>query len=336
MPPGDPCLELSSQRYARAYRDVPVCVTGGAGFIGGHLTRALAELGARVTVIDDLSNGRESNLEPVRDRIRFVRGSILDDNVLHEALNDMQIVFHQAAITSVPRSVQEPALFHDVNATGTLRVLERARATRARVIYAASSSAYGEQADEEKIETMCPRPMSPYAASKLAGEHLLRAYAHCYGLPGLSLRYFNIFGPGQRADSPYAAVIPIFADLMLRRQPPMIYGDGAQTRDFTHISNAMHANLLAGVAEPDRLTGDVVNIACGESYAVLAVAQRIARHLGAPDSFRFAPPRVGEVQHSRASITKARRMLGYEPVTRFEAGLEDTLRSIAPARKRLE
>lgn len=321
---------------AAAYLDRTVCVTGGAGFIGSHLTRALFDCGATVRVIDDFSNGREENLHPIRDRITLVHGSILNENALREATADAEIIFHEAALTSVPRSLEDPVLCHDVNATGTLRVLEAARCNHVRspcrVIYAASSSVYGDQPTSPKVETLCPAPLSPYAASKLAGESMLRAYAASFGLPGVSLRYFNIFGPGQRADSPYAAVVPIFADHMMRGEKPTIYGDGQQTRDFTHVSNVVHANLLAGAAPAEQLRGEVVNIACGESYSLLELVNRIAALLGVEPSCNFAPPRIGDVKHSHASIEHARKLLGYKPVTNFNGGLADAINAFRTQR----
>ncbi len=330
---------MTAQRYSDAYRDRPVCVTGGAGFIGSHLVERLVHLGAKVRVIDDLSNGRAENLESVRDRIRFIRGSILDPVALDEAIvsdGGVCVVFHEAALASVPRSIEEPALYHEVNATGTLRVLEAARQAGADrgggtgvlpvpVIYAASSSAYGDQPESPKVESMCPQPLSPYAASKLAGESLLLAYANCYQLPCLSLRYFNIYGARQRADSPYAAVIPIFAELMRSGRKPTIHGDGSQTRDFTHVANAVHANLLAGAAPVENLRGGVVNVGCGVSMSVLELAKRIAVALDAPAEFEFAPPRAGDVMHSLANIERARQLIGYEPLMDFDEGLHLTL-----------
>lgn len=309
-------------------QDRRVCVTGGAGFIGSHLCDALVQAGAQVCVLDDLSNGRTENLAHLAEKIRFVRGSILDPVALQRATEGASIIFHEAAITSVPRSVREPELYHEVNATGTLRVLEAARAIgNCRVIYAASSSAYGDQAGDgstPKVETMCPQPLSPYAATKYAGEHLMRAYAHCYGLSCVSLRYFNIFGPRQRADSPYAAVIPIFAEAMMSGRAMRIFGDGLQTRDFTHVSNAVHANMLAATtANP--LRGQVVNIACGESYSLLDLVRRMGELLSREPAYELAEARVGEVKHSRACIDAARELLGYEPVMRFEKGLADAV-----------
>ena len=320
-------MTTPSYQQEEAYRDRTVCVTGGAGFIGSHLTEALVELGAQVSVLDDLSNGRESNLAGVHRAIRFVRGSILDPDARRDAFAGAEVIFHQAALASVPASVKEPVTYHEVNATGTLHLLETARSLDhgCRVIYAGSSSAYGDQLQEPKVEAMRADPLSPYAASKLAGESMLRAYAHCYGMPTLSLRYFNIFGPRQRHDSPYAAVIPIFLERIRRGEKPVIFGDGEQTRDFTHVANAVHANLLAGAAPPERLQGDAVNIGCGESVSLLVLLERLARELGIEPSCEFQPPRAGDVKHSRAAIDLARELIGYEPTVDFASGLTRTI-----------
>jgi len=311
------------------YRGQRVCVTGGAGFIGSHLCEALLQRDAIVTVIDDLSNGRKENLSGCAtkhsDRLGFVEGSILDRAALTEAMKGAQIIFHEAAIASVPRSVKEPVPYFEVNARGTLEVLEAARALGVkRVIYAASSSAYGDRDELPKVETMSPMPLSPYASAKFAGEHLLRTYCHCYGLSGISLRYFNIFGPRQRPDSPYAAVIPRFTQAFLDGQRPVVYGDGSQTRDFTFVDNAVHANLLAGACEKS-LHGEVVNIACGESFSLLQLIEAIAQHLHVKPECQFAPPRIGEVMHSLAGIDAARKLIGYQPIVDFNAGLKKTL-----------
>jgi UDP-glucose 4-epimerase len=311
------------------YRGCRVCVTGGAGFIGSHLCDALVGHGADVSVIDDLSNGREENLRDIIDRIRFVRGSILDPVAMGSAAEGADVVFHLAAIASVPRSVKEPALYCEVNATGTLHVLEAARAAGAgRVVYAASSSAYGDQPGLPRVETMPPDVRSPYAAAKVTGEYLLRAYAHCYDLSCISLRYFNIYGQRQRPDSPYAAVIPLFARALLEGRRPLIYGDGSQTRDFTYVANAVHANLLAGACD-NNLRGEVVNVACGESFSVMQLLEAIARLLGVDAECEFAPPRIGEVQDSLASIDAARDLIGYEPIVDFATGLRATVEHYA-------
>lgn len=307
------------------YDGVPVCVTGGAGFIGSHLIAALVNAGAIVRVIDDFSNGREENLADVSDRITLVRGSILDEGALREAAGESKIIFHLAAMGSVPRSIEAPLECHAINSTGTLNVLEAARRAGAdRVVYSASSSAYGNQSELPLKETMTPDPLSPYAASKLYGELLVRAYACSYGLSGVSLRYFNIFGPRQRPDSPYAAVIPAFADALLSGRRPVIYGDGEQTRDFTDVSNAVRANLLAGRSE-NELSGEAVNIACGEGASINTLLQAIANVLELPADCEYVPSRAGEVMHSLASIEAARSLIGYEPVTTFADGLARAL-----------
>ena len=308
-----------------AFEGRRVCVTGGAGFIGSHLTDALVNHGADVCVLDDFSQGRDENLAEVSDRVRVVRGSIMDDAALTEACEGVEMIFHLAALTSVPGSVNQPRRYYEVNATGTLGVLEKARAVGAkRVIFAASSSVYGDNPELPKVETMPPEPMSPYAVAKCTGEYMLRAYAQCYELSAVSLRYFNIFGPRQRPDSPYAAVVPKFAEALLQGRKPTIYGDGTQTRDFTHVSNAVHANLLAGAC-PTPLQGEVVNVACGKSYNLLELVERMAAILDVQGECEFAPPRVGEVRHSWASIKAAKSLLGYEPVIGFEDGLQDAL-----------
>ncbi|MCA9286672.1 MAG: NAD-dependent epimerase/dehydratase family protein [Phycisphaerales bacterium] len=302
-----------------------VCVTGGAGFIGSHLVEALVGAGADVAVIDDLSNGFESNLATVRDRIRFGRGSILDDAALATALEGAEVVYHEAALGSVPASLERPLVYQQVNTEGTVRVLEACRrAGVRRVVYAASSSAYGDQPVSPKVESMVPDPLSPYAVSKLAGEHFLRAYANCYGLSSVALRYFNIFGPRQRADSPYAAVIPKFADALRAGRKPVIFGDGRQTRDFTFIANVVWANMLAGAVDRP-LAGQCVNIACGGSASLLELLEQMARILGAPAEAEHAPARAGDVTHSRASIDAAAALIGYSPIVGFAEGLRLTL-----------
>ncbi len=326
-------MKLPADKVARLrsnYEGRTVCVTGGAGFIGGHLVDALMAVGARVRVIDDLSN---SNLEHLAglielepDRLTFVHGSILDDESLAQACDGVHTIFHLAAIGSVPRSMAQPQRSWSVNATGTVRVLEAARNAKAqRVVLAASSSAYGDQVELPKVETMTIRPMSPYAVSKIAGEQLLATWSRCYGLSTVSLRYFNVFGPRQPADSAYAAVVAAFATALLAGHAPKIYGDGAQTRDFTFVSNAVLATLLAG-ASTTKLLGEVVNIGTGRRISVLDLAQSLAKLVGVPHiQPAFVPEREGDVKHSQADIALAKQLLGYEPVTSFEAGLEETV-----------
>ncbi|MBL8999526.1 MAG: GDP-mannose 4,6-dehydratase [Phycisphaerae bacterium] len=321
------------------YEGREVCVTGGAGFIGGHLCDALISLGAEVRVIDDLSNSGTEYLSGLieldPDRLRFVHGSILDDDALSDAMRGARTVFHLAAIGSVPRSLEDPQRTWSVNTTGTLRVLEAARgfgkgmqkrsSQVERVIAASSSSVYGNQPELPKSETQPPRPLSPYAASKLAGEHLISVYASCYGLSAASLRFFNIFGPRQSAESAYAAVIPSFTKRLMEGERPVIYGDGEQSRDFTFVGNAVLAALLAG-ATPTKLTGQSMNIGAGSRITISQLAALIADMCGAGQlQPRFEPARTGDVKHSVADIGLARQLIGYEPVTTLENGLTETV-----------
>jgi UDP-glucose 4-epimerase len=310
-------------------------VTGGAGFIGSHLVDALVHRGAVVSVIDDLSNASLDNLRGVRDRIHFVLGSILDPGAVNAAMNiggaTVDMVFHQAALGSVPRSVEEPERFLQVNAMGTLAVLEAARKAgdtsgrMPRVIYAASSSVYGEAPALPKVETMPPLPRSPYAASKYAGECLLQSHCHCFGMSGVSLRYFNVFGPRQRHDSAYAAVVPRFIDALRSGKPPVIYGDGSQSRDFTHVDNAVQANLLAGVCEAD-LRGQSINIACGARFTLLQLLDELQTIMRVKVPPRFEPARTGDVAHSLADISAAKALIGFEPMIGFADGLRAMVR----------
>jgi UDP-glucose 4-epimerase len=311
------------QLHGDAFAGKRVCVTGGCGFIGSHVAEALTALGAHVNILDDLSEGDERNAP---SSARLVRGSILDLDSLRDAFAAVELVFHLAALVSVPRSVEEPRRFHDVNATGTVNVLEAAQqAGVKRVIYSASSSAYGESTEMPKTEAITQQPLSPYAASKSAGEMYVRAYAACYPTDAVALRYFNIFGPRQKADSAYAGVVAAFARALLRGQPPTIYGDGSASRDFTFVHNAVHANLLAARrAEPFR--GCAINVATGQRLTVLQLATTMASLLGRDDlAPRFAPPRPGDVLHSQADLSRARALLGYQPVVSFEDGLRQTL-----------
>ncbi len=301
-----------------------VLVTGGAGFIGSHLSEALSALGADVVVVDDLSGGSRENVAPFA-RVTLLEGSILDRELLRRATAGCAYVFHQAALGSVPGSVDAPRLYHDANATGTLNVLEAAReAGVRRVMFAASSSAYGEN-PVPWVETMPVLPKSPYAATKVAGEGLLRAYAASYGLDTASLRYFNIFGPRQNANSAYAAVIAAFAKAYLGGRRPAIYGDGEQSRDFTFVANAVHANLLtARRAEP--LHGEVINVGTGRRISVNTLAATMAEQLGRPDlKPEHLPERAGDIVHSFADLRRSQEVLGYEPVVPFEDGLRETL-----------
>jgi len=320
------------QHHGEHFEGAACLVTGGAGFIGSHLSEALIDLGASVTVLDDLSGGDVANFEPFRDRagdrLRFVEGSITDQAVVSDAMAGCRYVFHQAALGSVPRSIEQPTRYQRVNADGTQAVLEAARAAGVeRVTFAASSSAYGDSETLPKVETMPVLPKSPYAATKVAGEALMRAYADSYAdaADTVSLRYFNIFGPRQNANSAYAAVIAAFAKALLDGRRPTIFGDGEQSRDFTFVDNAVHANLLGARAE-GRVGGAVVNIACGRRVSVNELAAQMAAMLGVPElSAEHADERAGDVKHSLADLDAAKRLIGYEPVVGFEPGLEATV-----------
>jgi UDP-glucose 4-epimerase len=310
--------------HGQHFRSARVMVTGGAGFIGSHLGEALVQLGAAVVVLDDLSGGTRENLTAIGG-CEFVEATLLDQAAVARAVAGCRYVFHLAALGSVPASVERPRAFHDVNVTGTLNVLEAARAAKVqRVMFAASSSAYGDNA-VPWVETMAVRPQSPYAATKVAGEALLRAYAGSYGLDTASLRYFNIFGPRQNANSAYAAVIAAFAKALLEGKRPTIYGDGTQSRDFTHVSNAVHANLLAArKAQP--LAGETLNVGCGQAVSVNELARMMAKALGKSELTPIhVAERAGDLKHSYADLARAREILGYEPIVGFGAGLEQTI-----------
>ena len=311
--------------HGDAFKARKALVTGGAGFIGSHLAEALFRLGAAVVVLDDLTGGNVANLQRLPG-VHFIRGSILDTNLLARCMAGCELVFHQAALGSVPGSINSPRRYHEVNAGGTLNVLEAARLVGARrVMFAASSSAYGDSEALPKVESMPVLAKSPYAATKAAGEAMLRAWADSYGLDTVSLRYFNIFGPRQNANSAYAAVIAAFAKALLAGNNPTIYGDGEQSRDFTYVDNAVHANLLAARADR-RLGGAVLNVAVGRSVTVKELAAEMARQLDRPDLVAVhAPDRAGDVKHSLADLSAARAGIGYEPVIDFQRGLQATV-----------
>ncbi len=307
-----------------------VMVTGGAGFIGSHLCEALIELGAEVVVIDDLSGGDVANFasfsDTAGDRLLFIKGCILDRGLLEKAMSGCSYVFHQAALGSVPRSVEMPGRYVEVNINGTFNVLDAAREGGVRrLVLASSSSIYGDSPTLPKIESMPLRPKSPYAASKAADEMLLRAHADCYGIDTVSLRYFNIFGPRQNANSAYAAVIAAFAKALGEGSAPVIFGDGEQSRDFTFVENAVHANLLAARAE-ESLGGEAMNIACGDRITVNQLAAAMARRYGQADVQPiYQPPRAGDVRDSLADLELAQTRIGYRPIIGFEQGLDATV-----------
>jgi len=348
------------------YRGLPVVVTGGAGFIGSHLVRALAALGAEVRVIDDLSGGTLDNLAPlvIEDAktqadageirtppasspshsrtprasspplIRFFRASILDAGALERCCDGAAVIFHEAALASVPASIEQPRRYLEVNVLGTQQILETSvKCGVRRVIFASSSSVYGDQPVLPKVETQLPDPLSPYAQQKLTGEHLMRVWSLCYGVCTVCLRYFNIFGPLQRADSAYAAVVAAFAKALLDGQRPRIFGDGSASRDFTHVNDVAHANLLAGAilgleASPrdhPLLAAGTLNIARGDRITVLELANLMSEIVGLDAGPVFEPPRAGDVLHSQADISRARQWLGFEPQTPVRTGLEETI-----------
>ena len=298
-------------------------VTGGAGFIASHLVERLVADGHSVAVLDNFVTGKRENLASVIDRIELFEGSTFDEEVCGRAAEGAEIVFHQAAIPSVPRSVREPLSCHQANVTGTVVLLEACRIHGVRrLVYAGSSSAYGDLAVVSKSEDLKPEPLSPYAAAKLAGEHYLRAYHEVHGLETVVLRYFNVFGSRQDPNSEYSAVIPKFITLMLAGKRPAIYGDGTQSRDFTYIDNVVAGNLLAGWSEG--APGGVFNMACGNAYSLLDLVKQLQDLLGLPIEPIFEPARLGDVKHSLADITRAREVLGYDIVVDFREGLRRT------------
>ncbi len=301
-------------------------VTGVAGFIGSSLAHELLRQGHRVRGVDNLSCGKLSNLDAIREDVDFREVDINDSEQLRESLRGVECVLHQAAIASVPRSVKDPLGSHIANVDGTLNVLLAARdAGVRRVVYAASSSAYGDQPQQPKHEAMAPSPLSPYAVQKLAGEQYVRCFWHVYGLEGVCLRYFNVFGPRQSADSPYSGVIARFVSDMLEGVTPTIFGSGAQSRDFTFVRNVVSANLLAAAAPAAAVAGEVFNIGTGTSQTLLTLYQAVADLLAFRHAPRHTEPRAGDIEHSEADIAKARGAFGYQPLTSFAEGLGVTV-----------
>jgi len=300
-------------------------VTGGAGFVGSHIATALVNSGARVRVIDDLSTGRIENLNEIADQVDFVKASINQPDALKRALDNVELVFHEAAIPSVPRSVEHPVETHDASVNGTLAVLLAARDCKVRrLIYAASSSAYGDQPESPKREDMRPRPLSPYAVAKLVGEYYCQVFTRTYDLETVSLRYFNVFGPRQDPRSQYSGVISRFIFALQTGERPTIYGDGEQTRDFTYISNVIDANLRA--AESSTAVGQVINIASGKNVSINQVLETLKKLSGRTDvSAVYAPERPGDVRDSLADLKLASSLLGYAPSVGLDEGLQLTL-----------
>jgi len=299
-------------------------VTGAAGFIGSNLAEALLAQGERVRGLDNFLTGKRENLDCL-DGVEFIEGDIRDPGTCRKACEGVDYVLHEAALGSVPRSVEEPVLSNECNVTGTLNMLVAARdAGVRRFVFAASSSAYGDTPTLPKIETMVPQPLSPYALTKLVGEEYCRLFTELYGLETVCLRYFNVFGKRQDPNGAYAAVIPRFVSALLRKTPPEIYGDGEQTRDFTYISDVVQVNLKACEA-PREACGKVYNVAQGERISLNALYREISRLMGAALEPKYGPPRAGDVRHSLADISKARRLLGYDPRYTVERGLQEAI-----------
>jgi UDP-glucose 4-epimerase len=301
-------------------------VTGGAGFIGSSIVRALLGRGDEVRVLDNFFSGKRENLADVARDIELVEGDVRDESVTARACAGVEVVLHEAAIASVPRSLADPIATNEANVSGTLNVLHAAKkAGVRRVVYAGSSSAYGDTPTLPKIETMPPSPLSPYAVSKLAGEHYCQVFASAYALETVCLRYFNVFGPRQDPRSEYAAVIPRFVTAGLAGEGVTIFGDGLQSRDFCYIDNTVAANLAAVSAPASAASGRVFNVACGVAIALNEVVRLISDNLGRPIPITYAPARVGDVMHSLADISAARARLGYEAAISFDDGLRRTI-----------
>ncbi|MEW6556233.1 MAG: SDR family oxidoreductase [Elusimicrobiota bacterium] len=321
-----------------------ILVTGGAGFIGSHIVDALLKRGYSVTVLDNFCTGKKENLEfaqslnlstPTRlksgatsrglQSLEVVKGDIRDTKLVKKIMKGVDYVLHQAALRSVPRSIDDPVSTNDVNITGTLNLLIAAKNAKVkRFIYASSSSVYGDSPELPKTENQIPKPISPYAASKLAGEYYCYVFSKTFGLETVSLRYFNVFGPRQDPKSKYAVVVPKFIYAGLKNKPFEIHSDGKQSRDFTYIDNVVSANLLAMTAK--NVSGKVFNIACNDKHSVLEIARTVSKILKIKPRFVYKPKRAGDVRHTLADITLAKRFLGYKPLVNFEVGMKKTIK----------
>lgn len=301
-------------------------VTGGAGFIGSHIAEKLVNRGDEVRIFDNLSTGSTENFAHLGDAVEFIEGDLQDPEKMEAAVEGIEVVFHQAALASVPRSIDRPMDTHGACVTGTVNLLNCCRnAGVRRVVYAASSSAYGNSPIMPKAEQHLPGPLSPYAAAKLAGELYCQAFANSYDLETVRIRYFNVFGPRQDPNSPYSAVIPLFVSAVLRGEQPKIFGDGEQSRDFTFVGNVAAANLLAAEADASAVSGNVYNVACGGSLSVNDLLRAICKSLDKPFDPIYLPPRTGDVKDSWADISAAQRDLGYQVEVEFEEGLRQTI-----------
>jgi UDP-glucose 4-epimerase len=301
-------------------------ITGIAGFIGSALARGVLAQGDQVRGIDNLSTGKSENLTEILDHIDFRKADLLDIDALHDACHDVDYIFHEAAIPSVPKSVLDPIASNRANVDGTLNLLVAARDAKVkRVVYAASSSAYGDTPTLPKREDMTPNPISPYAVAKLAGEQYMISFYRCYGLETVCLRYFNIFGPRQDPSSPYSGVLAKFTQQMLKGEQPIIFGDGLQSRDFTYIDNAVSANLLACKAPADAVAGRVFNVATGERVDLNETFKILRKFTGYNGEVKYGPERSGDVRHSLADLSHTEKHLGYKPLVDFEEGLRRTV-----------
>ena len=300
-----------------------ILVSGGAGFIGSHLVEALLERGHKVRVLDNFSTGRRNNLRGVRNDIEILAGDCADPKTAAKAMKGIEVVYHEAAVPSVALSVAEPFASHHANATATMAMLVAARDQGVeRFMYAGSSSVYGDRKEKFKVETLPARPLSPYGAAKFAGETYVRIFAELYGMQTLTLRYFNVFGPRQDPSSPYSGVISRFSKALIKRETPVIYGDGKQSRDFTYIANVVHANLLA--LEAPGLKGQTVNVATSKAHTLNELLAALARFAGRKVEAKFEAPRAGDIRHSLADTTAARKLLKYRPQVDFESRLART------------
>lgn len=299
-------------------------VTGGAGFIGANLVAALLREGHQVRVLDNFSTGRRSNLAPFLSQIDVIEGDLRSYHLVREAVAGVDYVLHHGALPSVQRSVRDPITTNEVNVAGTLNILQAARdANVLRLVYASSSSVYGNGAELPKHEGQRPDPLSPYAISKLAGEQYCQSFWRLYGFSTICLRYFNVFGPRQNPTSTYAAVIPRFVAAMLKGEPVTIHGNGLQSRDFTFVDNVVAANLLA--CKSPNVSGQIMNIACGERHSLLDLLDSLSKIIGVKPEIRFMPPQPGDVMHSLADVSRAQESLGYQTLVRLPEGLEQTV-----------
>ncbi len=301
-----------------------VLVTGGAGFIASHIATALVRRGDQVRVLDNLCTGFKHNLDTIWKDIEFIEGDVADESIVAKAMKGVELVYHQAALASVPMSIEKPLATNHACVTGTVNVLNQAvKAGVRRVVYAASSSAYGDRPFSAKREIDLPQVLSPYAAAKLAGELYCQAFYHSFGLETVGLRYFNVFGPRQDPASPYSAVIPLFVTALISGKRPIVYGDGGQSRDFTFVENVVSGNLLAGTAP--KAAGQIINMADGRHTTLLRLLELLGSMLGCEVNPDFQPARVGDVRESLADISLARQWLGYEPLFSLEEGLAKTI-----------